>query len=642
MTLPARIRRRVHRPVAAMVCLAVLALTCLAGVFASSAAGTTLATDSDQGTTFTVGILNNVDSFNPFNGVEAESYEMWALMYDYMISYSTKDMSPQPGLAKSWDTSDDGLTWTFHIRTGVKWSDGVPLTAADIAYTYNRILDGGPEAASWGSYLAAVKTVTSPNATTVVLKLDKPNAVLPLLPIPIVPEHIWKNISEDEVKTYSNEPPNVVGSGPFRIIEGKASGSLYRFVPNPHYWGGVSHIDNLVFRVYNDEDTLVQALKKGEVDFAEGVSALQVKALQGQPGITAQMGDSPGFDEIAFNTGSVDLKTDAPIGDPNPAMLDPKFRFALTTAIDRASLATHVYQGGAQPATTIIPPAYTKYRWQAPAGAFDFDQDKAKELLDAAGYTVGSDGKRTMPDGSPIGTLRLFARSESPTSILTMKFMQEWLADLDIDSKVTTMESSKLTNVILSGDFDMFQWGWYVEPDPDSMLSYFTCAQRGNWSDSWYCNPAYDRLYSQQHAALDQTTRETEVKKMQEILYQDAPYLLTDYNQIGEAYRSDRWHGFLQQPDPGGVLLFQYGVRNYLGIEPGPVPAGDSNNGGTASDGGGSDGTSASGSNGSSQNSAIEPGKVLGILAGAVLLFAAGGALGGWAGYRKATVDYRE
>jgi peptide/nickel transport system substrate-binding protein len=635
MDYPTRTVRRVWRRSALLAGTALVVLACLTGV--SSTTLSAHAADSAPKTTFTVGLLNNVDSFNPFLGVEAESYEMWALMYDYMITYSDKDMSPQAGLAKSWDTSDDGLTWTFHIRTGVKWSDGKPLTAADIAYTYDRILDGGPEATTWSSYLVAVKSVTAPNATTVVLKLNKPNAVLPLLPIPIIPEHIWKDVSEKEVKTYSNEPPNVVGSGPFRIIEGKASGSLYRFVPNPHYWGGVSHIDNLVFRVYNAEDTVVQALKKGEIDFAEGISPLQVKALQGQSGITAQMGDSPSFDEIAFNTGSVDLKTGKPIGDPNPAVLDPKFRFALTTAIDRSALASKVYQGGGEAATTVIPPAYTAYHWNAPADDFAFDQKKAASLLDAAGYKVGSSGSRTMPDGSPIGTLRLFARTESPTSISTMKFAQEWLKDLDIDSKVTTMESTKLTNVILDGDYDMFQWGWYVEPDPDSMLSYFTCAQRGGWSDSWYCNKAYDKLYAKQHAALDQATRSAEVKRMQEILYRDAPYLNTVYTKIGEAYRSDRWHGFVPQPNPGGVLLIQYGVQNYLRIEPGPAPAAGSSDGGTNAAS-----SSKSSDAGSSQTGTTDTSKVLELIAGGVVIFIAGAALGGWAGHRRATAQLRE
>ena len=73
---------------------------------------------------------------------------MWALTYDFMVGYSMEDMSPVPALAKSWETSEDGLTWTFDIRDGVKWSDGEPFTAADIAYTYNRIIDGGAEAAT--------------------------------------------------------------------------------------------------------------------------------------------------------------------------------------------------------------------------------------------------------------------------------------------------------------------------------------------------------------------------------------------------------------------------------------------------------------------------------------------------------------
>ena len=98
-------------------------------------------------------------------------------MYDYMVGYSMEDMSPVPALAKSWETSEDGLTWTFDIREGVEWSDGEPLTAADIAYTYNRIIDGGPEAGIWGTYLTSVETVTAPDDTTVVLELSKPNAV---------------------------------------------------------------------------------------------------------------------------------------------------------------------------------------------------------------------------------------------------------------------------------------------------------------------------------------------------------------------------------------------------------------------------------------------------------------------------------
>jgi len=544
----------------------------MAIVFPGAFVATTADAPADGDVTFTVGLLNEVDSFNPFLGIEAESYEMWALTYEYMISYSMKDMSPEPGLATEWSTSDDGLTWTFDIREGVKWSDGEDLTAADIAYTYNRVLTGNTEGASWLSYLGGVTSVTAPDATHVVLKLKKPNAVLPLLPIPIVPEHVWKDVDEKEVKSYAAEPKGgqpVVGSGPFRLVEGTAGGSTYRFEANPDYWKGAPHVDKVVFRVYKSEDPAIQALKKGEIDFLEGITPIQVKSLEGEPGITAHNGDSPSFDEIAFNTGSVDTETGEPIGDPNPAVLDAKFRHALGYALDLDQIIAKVYQGGGLAGDTIIPPAYSGYKWTPPEDeAFTFDLDKAGELLDEAGYTMGPDGKRMMPDGTPIGTLRLAARSDSPTSLDTMDYFKEWLGQLGIDAKVEAYESSKLTNVILDGTFDTFQWGWYVEPDPDSILSYLTTSQLGNWSDSWYSNPQYDKLYNQQHVEMDQTKREEIVKQMQQILFEDSPYLVTAYSAIGEAVRSDRFTCFQPQPDPGGVWLIQYGAQNYLNVRP--------------------------------------------------------------------------
>ncbi len=526
---------------------------------------------ADDKVTFTVALLNEVDSFNPFLGIEVPSFESWALTYDYLITYNMKDMSPEPGLATSWDTSDDGLTWTFHIRDGVSWSDGKPLTAADVAYTLNRILDGGPEASTWGSYLTGVEKITAPDATTVEMTLKKPNAVLPLLPMPIVAEHVWKNVPENKVKSYKAEPTDgkpVVGSGPFRLVEGSAGGSTYRFEANPDYWGGAPHIDEVVFRVFKSEDPAAQALIKGEVDFVENITALQVKALQGRDGITAASGDSPGFEEIAFNTGAVDLDKGSPIGDGNPALKDPKFRHALGYAIDLDQMIDKVYQGAGDPGSSIIPPAY-EYHWAPPEDeAFSFDPEKAGQLLDEAGYKKGGDGMRTMPDGSPIDTIRLFARSESPTSLDTMDFFKEWLADIGIKAEVTSMESSKLTDVILAGNFDAFAWGWFVEPDPNSMLSYMTCDQRGDWSDSWYCNPEYDALYAKQQVEMDHEKRVDMVHQMQQILYEDSPYLVTAYDSIGEAFRSDRFACFVPQPDPGGIWIMQYGAYNYTHMRP--------------------------------------------------------------------------
>mgnify|MGYP003724676771 CR=1 FL=1 len=546
------------------------------GVLGGLSGGAAAAGEGDPAR-FTVALLNEVDSFNPFLGIEVESYEMWALTYDYLVDFSTEDLSLQPSLATDWESSDDGLEWRFTIRDDVTWSDGEPLTADDLAFTYSRVLGKGPESATWKSWLAGVTEVEAPDDTTLVMSLSRPNSVLPMVPIPIVPQHVWSEVSGEAMKSFAAEPTDgapVVGSGPFRLVEGTAGGSTYRFEANPDYWNGAPHVDEVVFRVFKSEDPAVQALVKGEVDFVEGISALQVDSLEGRDGVLAQNADTPGFDEISFNAGSVDLETGEPIGDPNPAVLDPEFRFAVGLALDRQQLVDTVYQGAGRPGSTIVPPGYATFHWEPPAEDLVHDPERAAALLDEAGYTVGADGLRTLPDGSPLGTLRLFARSDSATSTKVMAYFKEWLADLGIESEVTTVESSKLTDIILAGEFDAFEWGWFVDADPTSMLSYMTCDQRGSWSDSWYCDDEYDALFEAQGSELDPEVRAEQVKTMQETLFRDAPYLVTAYNTTGQAVRSDRFACLLQQPAETGQWIFQQGTHTYRSIRP-AAEAGD-------------------------------------------------------------------
>jgi peptide/nickel transport system substrate-binding protein len=214
-----------------------------------------------------------------------------------------------------------------------------------------------------------------------------------------------------------------------------------------------------------------------------------------------------------------------------------------------------------------------------------------------------------------------------------MNYFKSWLGQLGIKSKVTPYASSQLTDVILKGNFDAFQWGWFVEPDPDSMLSYMTCGQRGGWSDSWFCNKQYDKLYQEQHVQTDEAKREAEVKQMQQILYQDSPYLVTAYDTIGEAVRSDRFACFVPQPDPGGVWLEQYGVYNYIHIK----PASQAGNCGSATAGGQLHGA-VSATKGGSSNSIGMPV----IVGGVVVLVAVLAWFGARAMRRRATVGDRE
>jgi peptide/nickel transport system substrate-binding protein len=524
--------------------------------------------ESAEEIVFTVALQQKPDTLNPFTGILAASYEIWGMSYDYLVTLSQDDLAIEGELATEWEQSEDGLTWTFTVRDDAVFSDGEPLTAEDIAFTYNEVIDGGPEAASWGSYLQQVENAEAADDTHLVLHLKKPNATLPYIPIPIVPEHIWGDLDDKEVRAFKNTPPDLVGSGPFRVVEADATLSNVTLEKNPDYWGDVPTIDRVIFRSYKTPDAAAQALKKGEIDFAEDLTGLAVESLEGEPNITTHVGTSPSYDEIAFNAGSVDLETGEPIGNPNPAVLDPAFRYALGFAIDRERIADQVYEGLGTPGDTIVP-AGNPWKWDPPEDvAFSYDPDRAAELLDAAGYTMGDDGFRTLPSGEPIGKLRIYARTDSQTSLDTINYFHEWLADVGVDSDVKLASDDRLIDIILDGEFDAFQWGWYVDPDPDSMLRYMTCGERGNWSDSWYCDKQYDDWYTEQSTSTDPEARAEILDNMQEKLFMDAPYLVTVYSATGEAYRSDRFEGFSAQPAGDGVYLLQFGSYNYQHIKP--------------------------------------------------------------------------
>ena len=148
-----------------------------------------------------------------------------------------------------------------------------------------------------------------------------------------------------------------------------------------------------------------------------------------------------------------------------------------------------------------------------------------------------------------------------------MDFFTEWLADLGIESEVTVMESNRLTNVILDGEYDVFHWGWYVEPDPASILD-VTCDQRASWNDSWYCDEEYDALRGSRAGEMDDDERVEQVQQMQKMLFEDSPYLVLAYTTDGQAFRSDRFACFVPQPKPDGVLVMQYGAHNYSLLRP--------------------------------------------------------------------------
>ncbi|MEY3734012.1 MAG: hypothetical protein RL347_1371 [Actinomycetota bacterium] len=546
---------------------------------------------------FTVGILTDVDSLNPFTGILAESYEIFQLQYSTLLSSSSVDFTPDAGLAESWEASADGKTWTYTLRPDLVWSDGTPLTANDVVYTFQRILDGRYEQRNYGNYVRNITSVEATDDRTVVMTTKEPSPIMERLAVYILPEHIWSGVDAKAVKSFANEPAEgetLVGSGPFLVVE-RRTGQFIRMVANDNYYKGRPNVDELVFRVYNNPDALGQALIKGEIDFASGLTADVFSSLEGQEGITTYAGAYSGFNELAFNLGAA-LTDGTPIGDGNPHMQDQQVRLAISHAIDRQQMVDRILDGYGTPGSTIIPPLYSTLHIDP--GTQTYDPALANQILDDAGYAMGPDGVRVGPDGVPM-KYRLFVRSESDSSVKSGEYFKSYLAAIGIEADIKPVDENALFEIIGRGEFDMFEWGWVVEPDPDYQLSTFTCDKRSyedggeiyaDLSDSFFCDEEYDRLYAEQSQTTDQTARAEIVKQMQQILYDDVAYVVTYYYDNLEAYRSDRFTGFVGQPEGSGSLTFQYGTYTYENVTPigdEPAPTDSASPGATdATDGG--------------------------------------------------------
>jgi len=526
---------------------------------------------------YRVGILGEPDNLNPFIGWLWSSFEIWYLAYDPLVGFDYGELKPikgedSPGLATDWSVTPDGKTWTFTIRSGVKWQDGQPLTARDVAFTYNYINEN--ELSNFTTATEGITKAVAVDDTTVRFDCSRPKANMLTVWVPILPEHIWSKVSgKDAANKYPNSPP-FVGSGPFQCVEWKKN-SFLKLVANPDYWRGAPQIDELYFEYFTNSDTMVQDLKSGAIDGATGLLDAQYRQLLNEPGIEARTINTNGFDELAFNCYAGPSRG-------SPALKDWKFRQALNYAIDKDKIAAVSYGGHAEPATTVITADYytdPDWHWEPPTDVtYGFDLEMARQKLDEAGYKdTDGDGVREVK-GKPIA-LRLWARSESTISQSVSKLMAGWLEDVGLKIELQTMDDGALTDQIyatkdgeFNPDYDMFLWGWYSDLDPSPILSYFTKAQINGWSDCAWANAEYDKLYEQQAETIDPAERKVIIDKLQEILYRESPYIPTVYSNDLEAYNIDKWEGYAASPSKIGNVLFppygQAGNENYLLIRP--------------------------------------------------------------------------
>lgn len=515
-------------------------------VVALVAAGcsSTTASSPPRGGVLRIGTDSGIDSLNPFVAANTDSFSAFEYMYPELVQYNGA-LKIAPDFATSWQVSKNGRTWTFKVHTNGKWSDGVPVTASDVAWTVNTIVKfQNGSTASLATLVSHVVSASAPSAGTVEVHYAQPvaNVLAQLQQMPVLPEHIWAKYATGNgagLKTFQNGAP-IVSGGPFKLTTYTAH-EVALFERNPGYYGPRPIIDGFGLEQFSNDDAMVEALEHHAIDDIESVPATSAAVLE-KDNLNVVFAPGLQFTYVSINAN--------PHKTVHRELLNPLVREAFNDAINRAMIDHVVYLGYAKPGGSVIAPVTGQ--WHNPTiKPGPFNLTKAAALLNQAGYRMGPGGVRTA-SGHPmryqvIVPTYMGGAGDRIFDILQANFAQigVGLVERALDGSAAFAAVSAPNNKYLTFDMQISQWQPYM--DPDFQLSVFLCSQYGGWNDSGYCNPAYDRLYTEQGTLLKSAQRRAVVWHMQAIVAHDLPYLVFDYPDWIEAH-TKTWTGFVMGP----------------------------------------------------------------------------------------------
>lgn len=563
---------RVHLSRSARYLLVLTAALMLAFIGLSSTTGRLPQASAATPSILRVAAETQITTFNPFLSYYDGELAIIGNIYPSLTLIDPQG-KPQPYLASAWTTSADKLTWTFTIRSGLKWSDGQPITAADAAWTFNQIMHNDVAATANGSLVSNFSSVTASSDTTLVIKTKRPQANMLYLSIPIsgiaiVPEHIWKSHLSG-LKNYKNMDFPVVGYGPWTLVK-NVTNQYAQLSANKSFFLGAPKYDTLISQYYSNSDAAVAALQSGQLSQLGGLTATQFKTAQRTAGLKAYQTEPSGWTSIEVNSGAR-TRSGKKIGTGNPILADVKVRQAIALGINRSQLVTKTIGGFGIAGSSYLPPGYPQWSWKPSSSeALTYNPQKAEQILDSAGYTMGKNGIRTDPDtGKPLA-FRYGIHSDDSLDAQIAPYLEEWMKVIGIKLIPQPMSFDQLNVDLAKGDWDILMDGWGTGADPTYLLSIQTCGTlplddlTGGNTDAFYCNPAYDKLFSDQTTEFDQTARAATVAKMQQILYNANVEIVLLYKNGLSAYRSDQVSGYLYgQANPAGFYPLQNSFYNW-------------------------------------------------------------------------------
>jgi len=476
--------------------------------------------------TLTFLIESSPNNLDVRQGTDSQSERIGELIYDPLVRKDSH-FNLQPWLATSWDRPD-ALTWIFHLRAGIHFQDGHPLTAADVAWSIRSITNGAIITAKAGAF-KSITAIETPDPLTVIVHTSTPQPSLLF------------NLSDGlfgvvEVGAARDEGLHPIGSGPFRFVS-QVQDKEVLLDRNADYWAGAPSptIEHVRFQVVPDTITAALEMKKGSADVESNVLTMDmVHALAGEPNLRVSTGPGARVDYLNFNV-------------QDPALRDPRVRQAIALAIDRPALVAALWRGHARLANTLLPPGHWAAASDADLAHFPHNTARAAQLLDA------SDLK---PDARGIRLRLTLKTSTDETTRLEAQAMQAELREVGIELSLRSTEFGTFYSDITKGAFQMYLLRWIgSNEDPDIFhYSYSTetfpprGANRGH-----YANPRVDALLKAASTATDDDSRRNDYVQIQQILAIDLPTIPLWYPDNIVIHNARLTHLTL---DPGGSFDF--------------------------------------------------------------------------------------
>jgi peptide/nickel transport system substrate-binding protein len=472
------------------------------------------------------GVGTDIDELDPRTTDTQEGYIVAANVYDCLVLYDLGATTIRPGLAESWEISEDGLVYTFKLRQGVSFHDGEPFNADAVVTWYNSI---DPDAADT-QYDATrmvysadfitnwIDTVEAVDESTVRMTLPDPYApLLANLAIPIagIPSPAAVAQGLDYLAT------NPSGTGAFRLAspDDWTRDSQMVLQANPDYWGGAPKVEQFIVRVIPESSTRLQSLEAGEIDVAWALIPEDVEKTRDNPDLIIV--EAPGL-----NTNSVEFNvTEEPF-------TSKEVRQALNYAVNKEELSEGLYNGNMVPAGGVLPPV--DWAFNPDLKGYAYDPDKARELLAEAGYD----------ESNPL-TFTFMAytipRGYNPAGDRLATAIQEYWSEVGVQSDIQTGEWTQYRADRRAGKFACDLYGWQGDNgDPDNFLAtFFNSANKGGGNTSFYDNPEVDDLLVQAVRVSDMEERKGLYNQAEQIVVDDAPWVFLGYQKHQVVTRAD-------------------------------------------------------------------------------------------------------